>query len=416
VNAVAALAASEPKSEDVARLTESFAVFTRAARDLEDAYAALKTRAARIDARLEETNGRLSDKVVELRRAHGRLQATLDAVPCGVVVVNKDGFVDEANAAAERILGLGAAELVGRDAAALRAKDGAPLLLLSGANASDRAPRRLVACDGAVRRVASAWTDLQDGGGIEVLSDLTEVAHLRAQLNRLDTLAALGEMAAGVAHEIRNPLNGVAGFASLLSRALEGADGGDRSKLLRYADRIGRGVAEVEEIVANLLLWARPERLDVSTFSIRDLVLEVVSEKDRLVKGPSLARVDLRGVDDGAPFPGDRVKLKIVLVNLLKNALEATGEKGRVVVEYRRDGTGFAASVEDDGPGISPEMRRKLFRPFSTDKASGTGLGLAIARRLAESHGGELRVEQGTLGGARFAVVLPEAVVKEGAA
>jgi signal transduction histidine kinase len=403
------LAGTEAASAaELARLAESFRTFNRATRDLEAAYAALKARADRIDARLAETNGELSAKVAELDRAGGRLHATLDALPCGVVIAGKDGSVERLNRAAERILGRAAVEIVGRDAAAVRGKDGAPLLLLAEPTASSAAERSLAACDGARRRVASHVVALPDGGRLEILVDLTEVAHLRTQLNRLDTLAALGEMAAGIAHEVRNPLNAVDGFAGLLMRALEGDAAPDKSQLLRYADRIRRGVAEVEEIIASLLQWARPERLSRSAFGARALCEEAVAALAKPRAEGAAARIEVAGEDDGAPIVADRVKLKLVLVNLVKNAVEAAGASGRVVVRYRRDRAGFEASVEDDGPGVAPEMRKKLFRPFSTDKASGTGLGLAVAKKLAECHGGELKLVEGVLGGAKFVLVVPE--------
>lgn len=400
--------AREPASaEELGRLAESFRTFNRVTRDLEQAYAGLKARAERVDARLHEANAELSRKVIELRRTTERLRATLDAAPCGVVTCDAEGAIDGVNRAAERLLGRAADELLGRRAAALRAKDGAPLLALAAEGGSLEGERVLAACDGARRRVASRVSHLPDGGRLETLADLTEVAHLRTQLGRLDTLAALGEMAAGIAHEVRNPLNGVEGFAGLLARAFDEGATPDRATALRYVDRIRRGVAEVDEIITNLLLWARPEKLVRTSFSARALFEEIAAEAPRAVAGgPALS---LEGADDGRPFVGDRTKLKLALGNLVRNALEAAPAGGRVVVTYRRDAAGLDASVEDDGPGVAPEMRRRLFRPFSTDKASGTGLGLAIAKKLVECHGGELRLEDGTLGGARFVATAPDA-------
>ncbi len=405
-------AADAASAAELARLAESFRTFNRATRDLESAYAALKARADRIDARLADTNGELSAKVAELNRAGGRLHATLDALPCGVVVARADGVVEQLNRAAERILGRVAAEVEGRAAASLRGKDGAPLLLLGDPDAAPTIERTLSACDGARRRVASHTSALPDGGRLEILVDLTEVAHLRTQLNRLDTLAALGEMAAGIAHEVRNPLNGVEGFAGLLARALEVDGPPDKAQLLRYVDRIRRGVGEVEEIIASLLQWARPERLSRTPFGVRALCEDAVAALAKPRNDRTSAKIDLRGEDDGVPLVADRVKLKLVLVNLVKNAVEAAGPSGVVTVTFRKDRLGFEAIVADDGPGVAKEMRKKLFRPFSTDKASGTGLGLAIAKKLAECHGGELRLVDAERG-ARFVLFVPEAATEQ---
>ncbi|HYC78293.1 MAG TPA: histidine kinase dimerization/phospho-acceptor domain-containing protein, partial [Planctomycetota bacterium] len=353
--------AQAASTADLARLTESFRTFNRVTRDLESAYEALRVRADRIDERLKESHARLAAKVSELKRLADRLHATLDATPCGVVTCGADGVLDGVNRAAERLLGRPAAELVGRAAASLRGKDGAPLLLLGDGDGDARtAERVLVTFDGARRRVASTVSELPEGGRIETLSDLTETAHLRAQLNRLDDLAALGEMAAGVAHEIRNPLNGVEGFAGLLARALE-ADGAlDRGQLARYVDRIRRGVSEVDEIIADLLMWARPEKLRCGEVRVAELCEQLRAEAPTLVGSPRHARFDVAVFDDGAPFLADGLKLKLILANLVRNALEAAGPDGRVRLEARRDASGLHVSVEDDGPGVSPEMRKRL--------------------------------------------------------
>ncbi len=403
-------AAAAPQVEDISKLTESFHVFTRVTRDLEAAYGRLRMRAESVDQRLREANGQLREKVVELEQVTGHLHGVLDAIPCGVIACDRDGSIVSMNRAAERILGRAAFELIGRDARAVSARDGTPLLALLGGGQGP-VERDVESFDGSRRRVSSVVATLEDGGRIEVISDLTEVSHLRTQLNRLDTLAALGEMAAGIAHEIRNPLNGIEGFAGLLARMLASAEGIDRVQAQRYVDRVRRGVGEVNEIVTNLLLWARPERLARSTFGLPELVGEVIGDAPVLAGAQRHAAIECTGIREVTNLLADRVKLKIVLSNLLKNALEATGPDGRVVVAIDRSSTGLSIRVDDTGPGVPSDLRRKLFRPFITGKASGTGLGLAVARKLIEVHGGELQLVDGRLGGAGFLVTLPDRCV-----
>jgi signal transduction histidine kinase len=317
------------------------------------------------------------------------------------------------NRAAERILGRAEAELIGRDPRCVSGRDGTPLLLLGrGTSAPGPAEREVLALDGSKRKVASTLAALPDGGALEVLSDLTEVAHLRAQLSRLDTLAALGEMAAAIAHEVRNPLNGIEGFTGLLARALQSGETHDPVQTGRYLDRIRRGVADVNEIVTNLLLWARPDRLVRSRFSLGELVAEVVADAPVLSGSAAHAPVAVQPLPATLHLAADRMKLKIVLTNLLRNALEAVADgRGEVRVAAAVSDTGVRLSVEDTGPGVPEEVRKRLFRPFSTGKASGTGLGLAVARRLVEVHGGELNLVSGTSAGARFEVFLPRVLV-----
>lgn len=385
----------------IGRLNANFEAFTRASKELETAYERLRRRADDVDARLRESNQRVLTKSDELDRVTGHLHGVLDAIPSGVVATDTDGFVVSVNRAAERLLGRPARELVGRDVRVLRGRDGSPLLRLAAADPADvPAERDFESLEGARRRVVSTVSRLADGGRIEVLNDLTEVAHLRTQLNRLDTLAALGEMAAGIAHEVRNPLNGISGFAALLERAFEQGRAGD-ADTRRCVERIRKGVGDVDAIITSLLMWARPERLSKTRFDLRDLVVDAVAELG-VVEGietvlPSYA----------VSVDADRTKLRIVLGNLLRNAREAAGEAGRVRIGTHKDGDAPQIVVEDSGPGISAEARARLFVPFATTKPRGTGLGLAIARKLTEVHGGELALRAGSLGGARFVVILP---------
>lgn len=385
----------------IGRLAANFEAFNRASKELETAYERLRRRADEVDARLRESNKRFVSKIGELDRVTSRLHGVLDAIPSGVVTTDADGFVASVNRAAERLLGRPARELVGRDARVLRSRNGTPLLRLAADDPSDvPSEREIESLEGARRRVASTVSLLDDGGRLEVINDLTEVAHLRTQLNRLDTLAALGEMAAGIAHEVRNPLNGISGFAGLLERGFEQGRGGD-AEMRRCVERIRKGVGDVDAIITGLLMWARPERLAKTRFDLRDLVVDAVAELS-----------GFGGVDTVLPsyavtVEADRTKLRIVLGNLLRNAREAAGEGGRVRIGTHKDGDVPNIVVEDSGPGIPAEVRGRLFTPFATTKADGTGLGLAIARKLTEVHGGELVLRAGSLGGARFVVVLP---------
>jgi PAS domain S-box-containing protein len=411
---LAELVRTSERGPDVALLADSFRTFNRVTKDLESAYHALRARADEVDARLRDANRGLLAKVAELECVTEHLHGILNLVPCGVVTADASGMVTSVNRAAERILGRVAAELIGRDPRSVLGRDGAPLLSLGRPSGQPAAPdREIIAFDGSRRRIASTVAPLSNGGALEVLNDLTEVAHLRAQLSRLDTLAALGEMAAAIAHEVRNPLNGIEGFAGLLARTLQGASPADRGQAERYVDRIRRGVAEVNEIVTNLLLWARPDRLARSRFALDALVAEVVGDAPHLAESAAGVAIAVEPGSTGLDLVADRMKLKIVLTNLVRNALEAVAPgPGSVTIAPVLSDGGLTVSVQDSGPGVPEDVRRRLFRPFSTGKASGCGLGLAVARKLALVHGGDL-VLASAAGGARFELFLPRAVVVE---
>ncbi|MFB1479299.1 sensor histidine kinase [Corallococcus sp. RDP092CA] len=241
--------------------------------------------------------------------------------------------------------------------------------------------------------------------------DPGELGHLAAQLNRMtgalrehqarlvqhEKLAGIGRLAAGVAHEINNPLGVILGYVRLLQRRAEGALAEDLRVVEEEAVRC-------QDIVEGLLDLARPGRGPRAPVALRDACEEVVSRLREAARLGTVA-VDVRG--EGAAW-AQAPRLRQVLLNLVKNAAEAAGEGGRVEVciAVAADG-GARVAVSDSGPGVTAEARAQLFEPFFTTKPSGTGLGLAVSQAIAEAHGGRIDVDTGPLGGARFTLSLP---------
>ncbi|HGY91724.1 MAG TPA: PAS domain-containing protein, partial [Planctomycetes bacterium] len=331
----------------------------------------------------------------------------LDALPDGVVVINAADQVICVNPAAERILGRSAEEILGRSRRAVVGPTGDPLLagVLEG-RTRGRVEREVTTLDGSVRHIAYTSAPLPAGCELQVLTDRTVASRLRQQVNRLDTLAALGEMAAGVAHEIRNPLNGIDGFAALLGREL--VSEGRNEDVSRYAARIRRGVSEINAIVSNLLGFAAPQGLQNGRVDLHHLLSSVCAEAQEFApKDVSIHFHSEAGV--ASEVEGDTVKLRVVFLNLIRNAVEAVHEDGTVQVDLEADHGKLIIRVRDDGPGLAPAMRLKLFRPFSTTKAQGTGLGLAIAHKVCALHGGTIEHEESEHG-CTFRVELPAAI------
>jgi two-component system, NtrC family, sensor kinase len=219
------------------------------------------------------------------------------------------------------------------------------------------------------------------------------------QLVRSEKLAGIGRLAAGVAHEINNPLGVILGYAKLLRKRAEGPLAEDLAVVEEEALR-------AKEIVDGLLDLSRPlppardEPVD-----LRALADDVISRlRDaRLLEGVAVV------VDGAASAPGSAEKLRQVLVNLVRNAAEAAAPEGRVTISVgARDGVAEVL-VDDTGPGIAEDARARLFEPFFTTKPRGTGLGLAVSRAIARGHGGELALAAAAGGGARFALTLPAA-------
>ncbi len=260
-----------------------------------------------------------------------------------------------------------------------------------------------------------------------------EVRRLREELNeknrelqRRERLAALGEMAAGVAHEIRNPLGGIGLYASLLERDLA-----DRPNQQEIARRISAGVQNAETIVRDILAFAGGAKLKIGRVLLENVVEAVLAQTAPQAKAhditvevdPRLAKLELFG---------DSGQIERALLNLIYNAIDAAGEGGHVWVRAgghaksegstgERSGEESAGGagrvpiiVEDDGPGIDPELRQRVFDPFFTTKDTGTGLGLAIVHGIAEAHGGSVTAGCRRGGGASLTLSLPGGVVGSG--
>jgi two-component system sensor histidine kinase HydH len=242
-------------------------------------------------------------------------------------------------------------------------------------------------------------------GAVIVLRDLSEIKQLEEKVRRSEKLAAIGELAAGVAHEIRNPLSSIKGFAQFLRRALE-----DRPQEKEYAETMVSEVDRINTVVTDLLTFARPMEAERAPTD----VTELVEHSMRLVENDARAKnVQIQTqISDLSMLPVDSNQITQALLNLLLNALEAVGPGGHIIVgaEFNASSACLNMWVEDNGPGISPEQKLKIFEPFFTTREKGSGLGLSIVHKIAENHNGEIRLESpiaGKIYGSRFTLMIP---------
>jgi two-component system NtrC family sensor kinase len=226
--------------------------------------------------------------------------------------------------------------------------------------------------------------------------------HQRRRVDE-EKLAGIGRLAAGLAHEINNPLAVILGYARLLSRR---SDGAAREDLQVIEEETLRA----KGIVDGLLDLSRPLEVHPQPVDLRALCDEVVA---RLSGTPVLEGRQVVVAGQGSAA-GDAPKLRQVVVNLVKNAAEASGPGGRVELELAEEGERVSLSVSDTGPGLSEEVRARLFEPFFSRKERGTGLGLAVSKGIVEAHGGAIGAETLARGGARFSVRLPRPAVRPG--
>jgi signal transduction histidine kinase len=218
---------------------------------------------------------------------------------------------------------------------------------------------------------------------------------------RMAQLAALGQVAAGVTHEVRNVMTGVLGFTQVAKKRAE-TEPENVGELLGMIEKESQRCLE---ILTNFLRFTRPRRHDLQPVALRD----VVDGACRLMAHPlGLRHMKLEvSIGDAPLVLGDRAALEQVVLNLMLNAMQAQDDGGTVRVSLSRSGTGAEIRVADDGPGVPEDVAARLFQPFFTTKGDGTGMGLHVSRDVAVEHGGTLTLERGEGRGAVFALKLP---------
>lgn len=238
---------------------------------------------------------------------------------------------------------------------------------------------------------------------LELVSDITEQERLRQRLGEVERMAAVGELAAGLAHEIRNPLAAILNAATLLEEEAT-LTAGERASILEAVKTEAR---RLNTTLSDFLLFARPRLPTRQTGDIGKVVEHVSAllQEDR--NGRAGVQLDLR-VDPTIPqFPFDADQLTQVLWNIARNGVEAMHGLGHLTLEVGRRNDEVLISVADTGPGIAADEQRRIFQPFISKKQGGTGLGLAIAQRIVTAHGGRIDVESVPEHGSRFTIRLP---------
>lgn len=348
-------------------------------------------------------------------------ESILNSLESGVIVIDQEGRVSFFNQAAEVLTDLSAPQALQQPYAQLfkknswlldRVKKSQPPQQTSTHGEADFITER-------ERHVPISLmvSPLQDrygraSGSILLLRDLTRRKELEEDLKRSDRLAMLGTLAAGLAHEIKNPLGGIKGAAQLLMRKVAG----DPS-FVQYAEIMIREVDRVNQLMEQLLDLSRPVKMHSISLNIHEILDDVLLIERQAVEA---AEITVRKqFDPSLPLVrADRAQLTQVFLNLIRNALQAMDGQGcltittRIETDFhiREHGRGpgkfIWVDIQDTGPGIKEEHLSQIFAPFFTTKKDGTGLGLAICYRIVMEHGGLIRVESREGEGATFKVSL----------
>jgi two-component system sensor histidine kinase FlrB len=381
-------------------LEEAFSLFNEASAQLASAYQDLQDQVVRLTAELAVANGELRTQYEEKEALSRRLGLLLDALPGGVVALGAAGRVLEGNPVALELLG---ADSVGRLWSEIEAQR-----LTATATPQEWQLRD------AAGNVQQRWVNIGGspldpaGGRILLISEITEARRLHEQLERHKRLSAMGEMAAGLAHQLRTPLATALLYAGNLARpAVADAD------RLRFAEKAQARLRDLERMIQDMLTFVRGVPAARDLIELPDLLHELaqVMEPQMATRG---VRFDLRAGCADVTLRGNRKALAGAFVNLLENALQACGGGGEVRLEAHTEGSQAWVCVADSGEGMPPEVQERLFEPFFTTRTEGTGLGLAIVRSVIAAHGGEVRVESAPGRGAVFKVSLPLAGAQEG--
>jgi len=374
-------------------------------------------RAARRGRRSEEAAAALWREQVEVRNV-------LDNLASGLVIVDRTGRIVQANPAAERILGVFAEEIVGRDlegafGGSLDGFSACVREVLAGAPAVERSELTIMRWDTVAVPVGLSVSHLRDASGavsgvIAVFQDLTEVCRMRERIREADRLAAVGELSASIAHEIRNPLSSIRGSVEILAGELKLT--GQQARLLQL---ILKESARVNTIINDFLAFARlrpARRLPVPCDALlADAALQV---RQHVTFHGGDVQVECRCEHPGLVVEGDVEHLTQLLLNLAINACEAMSYTGKLVIAASPspERAWCELKVLDSGPGLDEEARANLFKPFFTTKKEGTGLGLPMVARIAHAHGGTVEAGASPAGGAAFTVRIPLAGARAPAA
>lgn len=324
-------------------------------------------------------------------------------MPIGLVALDRSGWVTALNSVAETTLGISADRVIGH-----AAKDVIPTVLADTLDDTDEPVEREVLCpvaDGRRIPLDVSAADLTDDSGrrfgrVILFKDLTEIRALRQELEKNRRLASVGRLAAGVAHEIRNPLSSIKGFATYFKEKYRQSD-----KDRQIATIMIQEVDRLDRVVGQLLEFSRPIRLHCQQVALKPFFEDAFRLVDRQARQAGVS-MKLEMPDDKLVATMDADKMNQVMLNLYLNALDAMGAGGVLTVRVSGDGA-IRIQVSDTGDGIEPKDQPHIFEPYFSTKKTGTGLGLAIVHNIVKAHRGEILVDSRVGGGTTVHITLP---------
>lgn len=375
----------------IQNLQDVFSTFNQVSTDLQKSYEELQGQVANLNLELATArSARLKDLKAKEQMAN-KLSSLMKALPGGILVINSKQIVVEENQSAIDLLGVSLINLpwnaIHKTSASLDDAPGISGEFTLGNN----------------RSISVTSSDYGDQGDkILLITDVTETVALNRQINRDKRLRAMGEMAARLAHQIRTPLStAILYLSNLNTRKEETPESG------HYIHKIHGKLGHIEKLVTGMLQYINEGINTTETLSLNQLVQDITGTiSDRLKDSDS--HITYQGFENDAVMRGNPMALENAILNLVENALAAIPAQAVIRIGLDKIDKQFVLTIEDNGPGIAPELREQIFDPFFSTKNQGTGLGLAIVLSVIKAHGGDIQISDSSLGGAKFLVHLPD--------
>ena len=339
----------------------------------------------------------------------------VENMPIGLIAINEQRKIASLNNVAEFTLGLSAEKLIGQDAVnvlpvellqQIDLLDAGSSLIEKEIECSTQKGKRIPLEVG-----AQSLRDADDNlfGYVLLFKDLSEIRALRREIARNQRLASVGRLAAGVAHEIRNPLSSIKGLATYFKERYQ-----DKLDDQQIANIMIQEVDRLNRVVGQLLDFARPIKISKKPISIQALIEDSLKLVERQASEKNI-RIETRFPAQMDPVAVDPDRLNQVLLNLYLNAIDSMDAGGKLAISIKNSQPTRNTEIKimDDGTGISQEDLAHIFDPYFTTKAAGTGLGLAIVHNIVDAHGGKVTVESHPGGGTTFTISLPLAAIDE---
>lgn len=402
-------------------LQKSFQEFNESTVRLQNAFNSLERKFEDINRELELKNIELEKTLAEKDEMQNYLRNILQSLTTGVIVTNLEGQIETLNNCAEQLMGVHKAGAAGRSLAEM-----VPELAHCTALQQKTALETKLRINGRILEILTSPMLSVSGsstGRVFILRDITRMEKLEEMAKRTEKFDAMGELAAKIAHEIRNPLGSIELFASLLLK--KSASGEDREKL----SHVITAVRSMDNRISNLLMFTRKQKPLIRELRLSAILAEVISFVDGIIRQQDIELETDFDPDNIACVSGDAEMLKQVFLNIILNSLQAMPGGGSLkigsrIAEFPSEGQapglpGLPGTIEvgfwDSGEGISPENIKKIFDPFFSTREEGAGLGLAIVHNIIDSHKGSIDVESRP-GSTFFRISLPLVRVEPAAA